>query len=137
MTISIDPVLAKRIKLVVLDVDGVMTDGGIVLGDVDGQRLELKRYDIQDGLGLHLLRAAGLQIVIITGRVSESVAMRSRELGAAGGVAVAQPHRSRGPPPAAEGLARSRSICRRRSTLRLCSSSVRAKAWPPAPSATK
>jgi len=81
MTINIDPALAKRIKLVVLDVDGVMTDGGIVLGDVDGQRLELKRYDIQDGLGIYFLRSAGLIPVIVTGRVSVSVELRARELG--------------------------------------------------------
>jgi len=46
----IDRALAKSIKLVAFDVDGVMTDGGIYLGDVDGKRLELKRYEIQDGL---------------------------------------------------------------------------------------
>jgi len=48
----IDPTLAKSIKLVAFDVDGVLTDGGIFLGDVDGRRLEFKRYDIQDGLGI-------------------------------------------------------------------------------------
>ncbi len=81
MTSSIDPALAKRIKLVVLDVDGVMTDGGIVLGDVDGQRLELKRYDIQDGLGIKMLQWAGLRVALVTGRVSVSVELRARELG--------------------------------------------------------
>ncbi|MBL8980917.1 MAG: hypothetical protein JNL26_01960, partial [Gemmatimonadetes bacterium] len=43
--------LAARIRLVGLDVDGVLTDGGIYLGDVAGQRMEFKRYEIQDGLG--------------------------------------------------------------------------------------
>jgi len=81
MTISIDPALAKRIKLVVLDVDGVMTDGGIVLGDVDGQRLELKRYDIQDGIGIKMLQWAGIRVALITGRVSVSVELRAKELG--------------------------------------------------------
>jgi 3-deoxy-D-manno-octulosonate 8-phosphate phosphatase (KDO 8-P phosphatase) len=81
----IDPALARRIRVVGLDVDGVLTDGGVYLGSTSGddaRTFELKRYDIQDGLGLHLLRAAGLRVVIITGRVSESVAMRARELGA-------------------------------------------------------
>lgn len=81
MTSRVDPVLAKRIKLVVLDVDGVMTDGGIVLGDVDGQRLELKRYDIQDGLGIKMLQWAGIRVALVTGRVSKSVALRAQELG--------------------------------------------------------
>ncbi len=72
--------LAKRIKLVGLDVDGVLTDGGLYLGDVGGMSQEFKRYDIQDGLGVRLLRAAGIKIVIITGRVSESVRLRAAEL---------------------------------------------------------
>ena len=80
----IDPTLARRIRVVALDVDGVLTDGGVYLGaSGSGSGLapfEFKRYDIQDGLGLHMLRAAGLEIVIITGRVSESVAMRAKEL---------------------------------------------------------
>jgi 3-deoxy-D-manno-octulosonate 8-phosphate phosphatase (KDO 8-P phosphatase) len=77
----IDPELARKIKLVAFDVDGVMTDGGIYLGDVDGRRLELKRYEIQDGLGIAMLRLAGLHVAIVTGRVSESVRLRAMELG--------------------------------------------------------
>ena len=76
----IDGALAKRIKLVGLDVDGVLTDGGIYLGDVAGERTELKRYDIQDGLGIKFLRDAGIKVVIVTGRVSESVRLRATEL---------------------------------------------------------
>ena len=76
----IAPDVAKRIRLVGLDVDGVMTDGGIYLGSVGDTPMEFKRYDIQDGLGIHLLRKAGLKVVIVTGRVSESVRMRAREL---------------------------------------------------------
>jgi 3-deoxy-D-manno-octulosonate 8-phosphate phosphatase (KDO 8-P phosphatase) len=77
----IDPELAKSIKLVAFDVDGVMTDGGIYLGDVDGARLEFKRYDIQDGLGIAILRHTSVHVAIITGRVSESVRLRAEELG--------------------------------------------------------
>jgi 3-deoxy-D-manno-octulosonate 8-phosphate phosphatase (KDO 8-P phosphatase) len=73
--------VARNIRVVGLDVDGVLTDGGIYLGDVDGTRQEFKRYDIQDGLGIYFLRSAGLIPVIVTGRVSMSVELRARELG--------------------------------------------------------
>jgi 3-deoxy-D-manno-octulosonate 8-phosphate phosphatase (KDO 8-P phosphatase) len=77
----IDPAIARRIRLVGFDVDGVLTEGGIFLGDVGGAPLEFKRYDIQDGLGIHFLREAGIRCAIVTGRVSESVRLRARELG--------------------------------------------------------
>jgi 3-deoxy-D-manno-octulosonate 8-phosphate phosphatase (KDO 8-P phosphatase) len=77
---TIDPALARRVRLVCFDVDGVLTDGGIILGDTNGQRVELKRYDIQDGLGITFLRQAGLRTAIITGRESQSVALRAAEL---------------------------------------------------------
>jgi 3-deoxy-D-manno-octulosonate 8-phosphate phosphatase (KDO 8-P phosphatase) len=80
-TQTLAPSLAMRIRLVCFDVDGVLTDGGIVLGDAAGARVELKRYDIQDGLGITLLHQAGIRTAIITGRESESVALRGRELG--------------------------------------------------------
>ena len=76
----IDPPLARSIKLVGFDVDGVLTDGGIYLGDVDGRRLELKRYEIQDGLGIAMLQAMHVPVAIVTGRVSESVRLRALEL---------------------------------------------------------
>ena len=76
----IDPELARSIRLVAFDVDGVMTDGGIYLGDVDGKRLEFKRYEIQDGLGIYMLRLVDILVAIVTGRVSESVSLRAREL---------------------------------------------------------
>jgi 3-deoxy-D-manno-octulosonate 8-phosphate phosphatase (KDO 8-P phosphatase) len=76
----IDPVRARSIRLAGLDVDGVMTDGGIYLGAADGRAVELKRYEIQDGLGVHLMQRAGLRVAIITGRVSESVRLRALEL---------------------------------------------------------
>lgn len=74
--------VARRIRLVVLDVDGVLTDGGVYLGATDaGERVELKRYDIQDGLGIHLMQKAGLTVSIVTGRESHSVRLRAEELG--------------------------------------------------------
>lgn len=78
--LTLDPALAARIRLVCFDVDGVLTDGGIYLGDAAGARVELKRYDIQDGLGIKMLQQAGLETAIITGRVSGSVALRAAEL---------------------------------------------------------
>jgi 3-deoxy-D-manno-octulosonate 8-phosphate phosphatase (KDO 8-P phosphatase) len=79
----IDAQLARRIRFVGFDVDGVLTDGGIYLGAVDNptKRLEFKRYDIQDGIGMEMLKIAGLRLSIVTGRVSDSVAFRARELG--------------------------------------------------------
>ena len=71
---------AKRIKLVVFDVDGVMTDGGLIMGD-DG--LEYKTFHSQDGLGMKLLKASGVQMAIITGRTSKVVTMRAESTGIA------------------------------------------------------
>ena len=77
----IDPAVAQRIKLVGFDVDGVLTDGGIYLGAVDDRRLEFKRYDIQDGIGMQFLARVGIRLAIVTGRVSDSVRHRAKELG--------------------------------------------------------
>ena len=76
----IDAALARRIRLLVLDVDGVLTDNGIWIGPVAGERVELKRFDIQDGLGLVLLRTAGIPVVWLSGRYSEATALRAGEL---------------------------------------------------------
>jgi 3-deoxy-D-manno-octulosonate 8-phosphate phosphatase (KDO 8-P phosphatase) len=77
----IDAALARRIRVVGLDVDGVMTDGGIYLGATGDAAFEFKRYHIQDGLGVRFLRDAGLIVAIVTGRVSETVRLRAAELG--------------------------------------------------------
>lgn len=71
---------AKRIKLVVLDVDGVMTDGSLYLCD-DGQ--EYKAFNSQDGLGMKLLKASGVELAIITGRTSKVVVKRAESTGVA------------------------------------------------------
>jgi len=76
----IAPAAAAKVKLVVLDVDGVLTDAGYFLGDVDGKEAEFLRYDIQDGIGIMMLRRAGLKVAIITGRESESVRLRATQL---------------------------------------------------------
>jgi 3-deoxy-D-manno-octulosonate 8-phosphate phosphatase (KDO 8-P phosphatase) len=78
--IMLDEASARRVRLVGIDVDGVLTDGGIYLGSVDGTPLEFKRYEIQDGLGIYFLRKAGIRVAIVTGRVSDSVRLRAAEL---------------------------------------------------------
>jgi 3-deoxy-D-manno-octulosonate 8-phosphate phosphatase (KDO 8-P phosphatase) len=69
---------AKKIKLVIFDVDGVMTDGGLTIGD-DGQ--EYKTFNTQDGLGMKLLKNTGVQMAIITGRTSKVVTQRAESTG--------------------------------------------------------
>ncbi|HET6577314.1 MAG TPA: HAD hydrolase family protein [Gemmatimonadales bacterium] len=76
----IDPALARRIRILGLDVDGVLTDNGIFVGPVNGRPVELKRFDIQDGLGHVLMRSAGLPVVWVSGRHSEATTLRAREL---------------------------------------------------------
>lgn len=70
--------LKKKIKLIVLDVDGVLTDGKLFIG-TDGT--EYKAFHCQDGLGITLAKYAGIRFAIITGRKSPAVAIRAKELG--------------------------------------------------------
>ena len=69
---------AARIKLVAFDIDGVMTDGGLHYSD-DGH--EFKTFNVQDGLGIVLMKRAGIEVAIITGRNSNVVNCRARDLG--------------------------------------------------------
>ena len=69
---------AKKIKLLLLDVDGVLTDGRLYYGN-NGE--EMKAFNIQDGLGIKLLQRAEVQVGIITGRVSTLLERRATELG--------------------------------------------------------
>jgi 3-deoxy-D-manno-octulosonate 8-phosphate phosphatase (KDO 8-P phosphatase) len=71
---------AGRIRFLLLDVDGVMTDGTIYI-DADGR--ETKAFNIYDGSGIHLVRKAGVEVGIVTGRQSAIVEFRARELGIA------------------------------------------------------
>jgi len=74
--------VARRIRLVMLDVDGVLTDGGVYVGALpDGSPLELKRFDIQDGLGVKMLQWASIDVIVVSGRISEATRIRARELG--------------------------------------------------------
>lgn len=68
----------QNIALLLLDVDGVMTDGGIIY---DASGLETKRFNVKDGHGIKMLQRSGVDVGIITGRTSVVVANRARELG--------------------------------------------------------
>lgn len=69
---------AKRLAWLLLDVDGVLTDGGLVYGPKGEQ---LKTFDVRDGLGIKLAQGAGLKVGILSGRASAALGARSRELG--------------------------------------------------------
>jgi 3-deoxy-D-manno-octulosonate 8-phosphate phosphatase (KDO 8-P phosphatase) len=73
---------ARRVRLLLMDVDGVLTDGHIYLQSLpDGTAEELKVFHAHDGAGLKLARMAGLRIGVITGRDSAAVTRRAREVG--------------------------------------------------------
>lgn len=75
---------ARSVELLILDVDGVMTDGRLYYADSGptGSR-EFKAFYAQDGAAIKMLQAAGIPVAIISGRVSEATARRARELGIA------------------------------------------------------
>jgi 3-deoxy-D-manno-octulosonate 8-phosphate phosphatase (KDO 8-P phosphatase) len=79
--LHIAPERARRIRLVVLDVDGVLTDGGLYMGATeDGRAVELKRFEITDGLGVKMMDRAGIHVVFVSGRSSPSNRVRAVEL---------------------------------------------------------
>jgi 3-deoxy-D-manno-octulosonate 8-phosphate phosphatase (KDO 8-P phosphatase) len=71
---------ARQIKLLICDVDGVLSDGKVYFSQ---QGDEIKNFNIKDGLGIKLLQKSGIQVAIITGRNSNVVARRAEELGIA------------------------------------------------------
>ena len=68
---------AAKVKMIILDVDGVLTDGAVCVG-ADGELF--KSFNVRDGLGITLARQCGIKIAIITGRESKMLAYRAREL---------------------------------------------------------
>jgi 3-deoxy-D-manno-octulosonate 8-phosphate phosphatase (KDO 8-P phosphatase) len=68
---------AKKIKLLILDVDGVLTDGRIIYDNFGD---ELKFFNVNDGLGVYLLRKAGIKTVIITAKKTRAVIKRARDM---------------------------------------------------------
>jgi|YelNatPaOPRAMG01_1025707.scaffolds.fasta_scaffold16554_4 3-deoxy-D-manno-octulosonate 8-phosphate phosphatase (KDO 8-P phosphatase) len=68
----------RRVRLLLLDVDGVLTDGGLFYGSGDA---EMKRFDVKDGAGMFLAGKFGLEVGLLTGKSSPMVAKRAQELG--------------------------------------------------------
>jgi 3-deoxy-D-manno-octulosonate 8-phosphate phosphatase (KDO 8-P phosphatase) len=68
----------QKIKILILDVDGVLTDGRVIMDD-SGR--EIKNFDVRDGHGLKMLQRLGIKVVLLTGRQSEVVSHRARDLG--------------------------------------------------------
>jgi 3-deoxy-D-manno-octulosonate 8-phosphate phosphatase (KDO 8-P phosphatase) len=81
---KISPAVKKRaaqIKVLLMDVDGTMTDGGVtLLSQTDGTALEIKTFDAHDGQGLTLAQTAGLRTGCITGRESSALRRRAQEM---------------------------------------------------------
>jgi 3-deoxy-D-manno-octulosonate 8-phosphate phosphatase (KDO 8-P phosphatase) len=75
-----DAAIAKRIRLIGFDVDGVLTENDAWIGEIDAVRVEFKRFDIQDGFGIRLLRDGPIDVAWVTGRKSPSTLMRAAEL---------------------------------------------------------
>src|ERR1700675_1783844 len=72
---------AKQIQVLLMDVDGTMTDGSVtLLSQSDGSALEIKSFDAHDGQGLTLAQTAGLRTGCITGRESSALLRRAREM---------------------------------------------------------
>lgn len=68
----------RRIRIMILDVDGVLTDGGIF---IDDEGRETKRFDVRDGHGLKMLMRCDVEIILLTGRTSKAVEHRALDLG--------------------------------------------------------
>ncbi len=83
-SLRISPALKKRarhIRILLMDVDGTMTDGGVtLLSQIDGTALEIKTFDAHDGQGLTLAQTAGLRTGCITGRESPALLRRASEM---------------------------------------------------------
>jgi len=81
LELNLDHELVSRIKnlrMIIFDVDGVMTDGTIYYSDAG---IEIKGFDVKDGHGMKLLLRAGIELGIITGRYSKTVELRAQEIG--------------------------------------------------------
>lgn len=70
----------KKVKVLLLDVDGVLTDGRIIY---DSRGCDLKLFDVHDGLGVHLLKKAGIPTVLVTAKGSRTIVPRARDMGVA------------------------------------------------------
>lgn len=75
------PEQATRVRIVLLDVDGVMTDGGLYLSSGGAGTTEGRRFDVHDGMAVHMLARAGLRVAVVSSKVSEAVRARVEALG--------------------------------------------------------
>lgn len=73
---------ARRVRVVVLDADGVMTDGGVYMASgADGALIEMRRFHVHDGIAVHMLREAGILVAIVSSKISVPVRDRATALG--------------------------------------------------------
>lgn len=78
---TIDSVVASAIRLVSLDVDGVLTDGSLWVGiDASGETTEARRFHVLDGMAIRLLQQVGITVAFVSGKRSDAVAARAAEL---------------------------------------------------------
>ncbi|MFC1708851.1 KdsC family phosphatase [Candidatus Omnitrophota bacterium] len=68
---------AEKIKLLILDVDGILTDGRIIY---DSKGRDLKLFDVHDGLGVHILSHMGIKVILITAKASKAIKPRARDM---------------------------------------------------------
>lgn len=79
--VPIDSELAARIRVVILDADGVLTDGGIYVADGERVSYGLRRFHVHDGVGILMLRKAGVEVAVVSGKLSRAVRARAADLG--------------------------------------------------------
>ena len=72
--------VASCVELIVFDADGVLTDGGVYVGN-DGPEYAFQRFDVRDGVAVAMLRRAGLRLAIVSSRQSKAVRVRAADLG--------------------------------------------------------
>jgi 3-deoxy-D-manno-octulosonate 8-phosphate phosphatase (KDO 8-P phosphatase) len=68
----------KKVKLLLLDVDGVLTDGRIIY---DSKGCDLKFFDVHDGLGVHILKTMGIKTILVTAKASGTIKHRAKDMG--------------------------------------------------------
>jgi len=74
------PLNIKKIKLIAMDVDGVLTDGLIYYGSLGNHEVDLRGFHVHDGEGIALARKAGLQVALVSSKKGGSIARRARDL---------------------------------------------------------
>jgi 3-deoxy-D-manno-octulosonate 8-phosphate phosphatase (KDO 8-P phosphatase) len=78
---SISKAKALQVRVVLLDADGVMTDGGLYFVEGEDGPLEARRFHVHDGLAVHMLRRAGLEVAVVSSKISTTVRRRAESLG--------------------------------------------------------